>query len=197
MVAPSPPPKKNWRGRTSLLLPTGAENISYAPGPFNAPSFFGVWVEWSRGKSNYQARCRSTTGRSWPSVTWWRRIEPWTPDDVMRTSCAGRSVTNVCATPQQDEFFLHRDAMLARCMLSKRLNAWSWLLARKLPSILPAVRKFGYLQKMGTLLWNFVPYSWVRKFRHGNSTVLSTKLVNGWACGSYTYDGLRAVANRT
>jgi len=43
------------------------------------------------------------------------------------------------------------------------------------------IRTFGcrYLQNNGTFLYNFVPNSGVRKFRHGKSIVLSIKLVDG------------------
>ena len=39
------------------------------------------------------------------------------------------------------------------------------------PSTPCVVRKFGYLQKKGTSLWNFAPNSRLRKFRHGISVV--------------------------
>jgi len=46
----------------------------------------------------------------------------------------------------------------------------------------------GVSTNKGTSLWNFVPNSEVRKFHHGNSIVLPTKLVDD------TYDGLHVVA---
>ena len=37
----------------------------------------------------------------------------------------------------------------------------------------------GTFKNKGTSLWNFVPNSGLRKFRHGKSIVLSTKLIGG------------------
>jgi len=44
--------------------------------------------------------------------------------------------------------------------------------------------ELGCLQNKGTSLWNFAANSGLRKFRHGKLIVLSTKLVDGRACGS-------------
>jgi len=45
------------------------------------------------------------------------------------------------------------------------------------------MRKFRYLYKnKDTSLWSFVRNSGLRKFRHGKSIALSTKLVDGRAC---------------
>ena len=60
------------------------------------------------------------------------------------------------------------------------------------------VRKFGYLQKSGYFcLWDFVPNSGLRKFRHGKSTALSTKLivvVDGRVCWQQRHDSRPVVA---
>ena len=71
-------------------------------------------------------------------------------------------------------------------VLSKRKNESScfWhgsFLQRILHRVL---RKSEYLQNKGTSLWNFAANSGLRKFRHGKLIVLSTKLVDGRACGS-------------
>jgi len=42
-----------------------------------------------------------------------------------------------------------------------------------------------------TFLWNFVPKSGLRKFRHGKSIILSTKFVDGRDC--WQHDGRRVV----
>jgi len=58
-------------------------------------------------------------------------------------------------------------------VLSKRLNesSWFWRVSF-LPPVLHCVkRKFGYLQKKGSSLWNFVLNHGLRKFRHGISIV--------------------------
>jgi len=54
--------------------------------------------------------------------------------------------------------------------------------------------EFGYLQNKAiglgpTSIWNFAPNPGLRKFRHGKSIVLSTKLANGRACGSHLVVG--------
>jgi len=54
-------------------------------------------------------------------------------------------------------------------VLLKRLNESGWFWAWKLRSC--AVRKFGYLQNIGTSLCNFAPNSGLREFRHGMSVV--------------------------
>ena len=98
-------------------------------------------------------------------------------------------------------FFLPRDAIPARYMLSSRVRLSvrtsvtsrhctettrrTELIFCKLPLTYPElfVRKFGHLKNKGTSLWNFTPNAGLRKFRHGESMVWSTKLVDGRACG--------------
>jgi len=59
------------------------------------------------------------------------------------------------------------------------------------------IRQFGYLQKWGTCLWNFVSNCGLRKFRHAKSIALSAKLVavvDGRVCRQHRYDNRRLVA---
>ena len=58
------------------------------------------------------------------------------------------------------------------------------------------IRKFGLLQKLGHFSLELCPKSGRRKFRHGNSIALSTKLVvvDGRACWRHLYDSRRVVA---
>jgi len=76
-------------------------------------------------------------------------------------------------------------------------------LAWRLPFIYPTlclIRKFsssGISKIKGTSLWNFVPNYGLRKFCHGKSIALSTKLVvvvDGRACWRHLYDNRRVVA---
>ena len=98
-------------------------------------------------------------------------------------------------------FFLPRDAIPARYMLSSRVRLSvrtsvtsrhctettrrTELIFCELPLTYPElfVRKFGHLKNKGTSLWNFTPNAGLRKFRHGESMVWSTKLVDGRAFG--------------
>jgi len=57
----------------------------------------------------------------------------------------------------------------------------AWRFSSTYPT-LSFIRTVGYLQNKGTSLWNCVPNSGHRKFRHGKSIMLSTKLVDGRAC---------------
>jgi len=52
------------------------------------------------------------------------------------------------------------------------------------------IRVYMYLHSKGTSLWNFVPNFGLRKFRHGTSIVLSTKLSE---LVDHTYDGRRVI----
>ena len=59
-----------------------------------------------------------------------------------------------------------------------------------------AIRKFGYLKNKGTSLWKFALDCKHRKFRHGKSIALSTKLVvvvvvDGQACCPYLHRSTR------
>ena len=56
--------------------------------------------------------------------------------------------------------------------------------------------KFRISKNWDTSLWDFVPNSGLRKFRHGKSIALSTKLVvvDGRACWQHLYDSRRVVA---
>jgi len=47
--------------------------------------------------------------------------------------------------------------------------------------------KLDTSQNKGTSLWNFAPHSGLRKFSHGKSILLSTKLVDGRACISHVW----------
>ena len=69
-------------------------------------------------------------------------------------------------------------------IVSKRLDESSWFWHGGFLPPIPhcVIRKFGYLQNKGTWLWNTVTNSGLRKFLHLKSIVLSTKLVDGWAC---------------
>ena len=69
-------------------------------------------------------------------------------------------------------------------IVPKRLDGQSWFFS-ELPLTYPEllVRKFGHLKNKGTSLWNFTPNAGLRKFRHGESMVWSTRLVDGRACG--------------
>ena len=64
-----------------------------------------------------------------------------------------------------------------------------------LPILHCVIRVFGYLQNKSTSLWNSAPNYERRKFRHGKSIALSTKLnVDGRACWRHLYDSRRVVA---
>ena len=71
-------------------------------------------------------------------------------------------------------------------VVSKRLDKSSWFLARRLPSAIPTLRykEIGVSPKIKVLpSGTLVPNSGRRKFRHGKSIALSTKLVvDGRAC---------------
>ena len=106
--------------------------------------------------------------------------------------------------------YFARDTMLARCLLSscvclsvnpsvgpsqvgtvsKRLDELSSCLAWRLPFTYPTISK-----NKGTSFWNFVPNSGLRKFRHGKSIALSTKLVvvDGRVCRRHLYDNRQGV----
>ena len=115
--------------------------------------------------------------------------------------------------------FTARRYMLAQYMLSSRARPsvrpsvclsvtsrccieTSWVLAWRLPSAYPTpcYKEIWVSTKMeGTPLWNLVPNSRLRQFRHGKSIALSTKLVvivvvNGRACWRHLYDNRRVVA---
>jgi len=93
--------------------------------------------------------------------------------------------------------FLLRDAMLVQYLLSscvcpsqarivsKRLDESSWVVICRPPFTYSTLlcKEIGYLQKnMGTSLWDFVANFGLRKFLHGKSIALSTKIVHGRAC---------------
>jgi len=94
-------------------------------------------------------------------------------------------------------FFLPRDAMPARYMLSsclsvrlshagivsKRIDGLNWFWVRELSL---TYHKLCYKEiqvPKGISLWNFAQNSGRRKFRDGKSMMWSTKLVDGRACG--------------
>jgi len=66
------------------------------------------------------------------------------------------------------------------------------VLAGRLPSTYPTLccKEICVSPKLGVLksLWNFVPNSGLRKFRHGKSIALSTKLVDGRARWRHLYE---------
>jgi len=60
------------------------------------------------------------------------------------------------------------------------------------------IRKYRYVQKLGTSLWDFVPNSGLQKSRHGKSIALSITLVvvvvvDVPACWQHLYDSRRVV----
>ena len=61
-------------------------------------------------------------------------------------------------------------------VLSKRLNEWSWSLAWGLHSIFKHLQGNECLRNKGTFLRNFAPNSGLKKFRHGKSIAMSSKL---------------------
>jgi len=85
-------------------------------------------------------------------------------------------------------------------IVSKWLDESSWFFWHRgfLPPIsYCALRKFGYLQKLGYSPLALVPNSGLRKFHHGTSIAFSTKLVvvvDGRSCWRHLYDNRRVVA---
>jgi len=93
--------------------------------------------------------------------------------------------------------FLPRDTMLARYMLSSRVRlsvhpsvtnryciettgrielVSAWRLSSTYPTLCHK-EIYEISQHLGTSLWDFVPNSGLRKFRHGKSIALSTTLI--------------------
>jgi len=109
------------------------------------------------------------------------------PARCMLSSCVRPSVClSVCPFVRQT------------VVVSKRLDKSSWFLARRLPSAIPTLRykEIGVSPKIKVLpSGTLVPNSGRRKFRHGKSIALSTKLVvDGRACWRHLYDNRRVVA---
>jgi len=97
------------------------------------------------------------------------------------------------------QVFLPRDAMPARYMLSsclsvrlshagivsKRIDGLNWFWVRELSLTYHKLCYKKIQVPKGISLWNLAQNSGRRKFRHRKSTVWSTKLVDGRACGSH------------
>jgi len=121
------------------------------------------------------------------------------PQELINTSRSPRSAVEIL---QGKTRFLRRDAMLARCMLSscvcpsvclsgcpsqasivsKRLDEWSWFLARKLPTVF-VIRTFWFLKNKSTSFWRTCPK--LEDLENFATLSRSTKLVDGRACGPH------------
>jgi len=70
-------------------------------------------------------------------------------------------------------------------IVSKRMDGLNWFWVRELSLTYPKLCYKEIQVPKGISLWNLAQNSGRRKFRHGKSTVWSTKLVDGRACGSH------------
>ena len=96
-----------------------------------------------------------------------------------------RYLLSSCVCPSVCLFVRHKPVMY-RNNWTNRADFWHRAFLPPDPHC--AIRKYGYPKKLGYFSLELVPNFGLRKFRHGKSVVLPTKLFDGRACWRCLYD---------